>query len=120
MSNHVQSNDKSNCKIRYRYKKNVTSLQSSKKKSNAVINKITKKVTSNCNSITSNKLLPFPGNCGQMLIEIVTYRTRTETDRIPIRNRGQMQVNCDYVQDADSNGFITANADFLFANCVCR
>jgi len=59
LSNCVQSNDKSNCKIRYRYQKNsnYVTITVIKKKSNSVISKVTKKVT--CNLQETRNLLLF-------------------------------------------------------------
>jgi len=41
--------------------------------------------------------------CGQMQIAIPTYRLRIEEDKFHERNRGQLQIECCNVEDADRN-----------------
>ena len=59
VSNPMQSNDNSNCKICYRYQKKYNYVIVTEKESNAVTSKVTKKITCNCNFITNNELLLF-------------------------------------------------------------
>jgi len=40
-----------------------------------------------------------------MQIGIAAYKVQTETDRIFVCNCGQMQVKCDYVQDANRSRY---------------
>jgi len=43
--------------------------------------------------------------CGQMQIGIAAYRMQTEIDRIFVCICRQMQVKCDYIQDANRSGY---------------